>query len=107
MASNLVLSNPLWRHAMLKTPILHPQILAALARAGHSSKILISDGNYPHATKRGPNCDVVYLNLSPGQLLATDVLSTLLTAIPIEKAEVMDYARTGPYALPADPPIWS
>ena len=40
---------------MLKTPILHPQILAALGRAGHSSKILIADGNYPFHTKRGPS----------------------------------------------------
>ena len=44
---------------MLKTPILHPQILHALGRAGHGSKVLISDGNYPHITKRGPNAEVV------------------------------------------------
>ena len=42
---------------MLKTPILHPQILNALGRAGHSSKILIADGNYPFHTKRGPNAN--------------------------------------------------
>ena len=92
---------------MLKSQLLHPQILYALARSGHSSKILISDGNYPHWTKHGPHAEVVYLNLAPGQLLVTDVLKTLLTAIPIEKAEVMDYARTGPNSLTADPPIWN
>ena len=27
--------------------------------------------------------------------------------IPVEKAEVMDYARGGPNALSADPPIWN
>ena len=92
---------------MLKHQLLHPQILAAVARAGHGSKILIADGNYPHSTKRGPNAELVYLNLAPGQVLVTDVLAALLTAVPVEKAEVMDYARTGPHALPADPPIWA
>jgi L-fucose mutarotase len=92
---------------MLKNLLLHPQILHALARAGHSSKVLISDGNYPHVTKRGPNAELVYLNLAPGTLSVTDVLKVLTTAIPIEAAEVMDYARTGPYALPEDPPIWA
>jgi L-fucose mutarotase len=92
---------------MLKSTLLHPQMIAALARAGHSSKVLISDGNYPHWTKRGSNAEVVYLNLAPGQPTVTDVLKVLTTAIPIELAEVMDYARTGPYALKEDPPIWA
>jgi L-fucose mutarotase len=92
---------------MLKTRLLHPQITAALARAGHSSKVLISDGNYPHSTRRGANAEVVYLNLAPGRPTVTEVLEVLTTAIPIEKAEVMDYARTGPYALSADPDIWA
>lgn len=92
---------------MLKNLLLHPQILHALGRAGHGSKVLISDGNYPHATKKGPNAELVFLNLEPGVLNVTDVLKVLTTAIPIEAAEVMDYARTGPYALPQDPPIWA
>jgi L-fucose mutarotase len=92
---------------MLKHQLLHPQILAALGGAGHSSKVLISDGNYPHWTRRGPNADMVYLNLAPGQLLVTDVLKALVTAIPIEAAEVMQYDRTGPYGLQQDPPIWN
>jgi len=92
---------------MLKNQLLHPQILAALARAGHGSKVLISDGNYPHWTRRGPNAELVYLNLAPGLPTVTDVLKVLLSAIPVEAAEVMDYARTGPYALKQDPPIWN
>lgn len=91
---------------MLKHQLLHPEILEALGRSGHSSKILISDGNYPHYSKAGPKARMVYLNLSPGLVLVTDVLKALVTAIPIEAAETMDYARTGPYALPKDPPIW-
>ena len=92
---------------MLKIQLLHPQIIAALARAGHSSKVLISDGNYPHWTRRGPNAEVVYLNLSPGMPTVTDVVRVLTTAIPIELAEVMDYARTGPYGLSEDPSAWA
>ena len=91
---------------MLHGKLIHPQILAALARAGHSSKVLISDGNYPHWTKQGPNAEVVYLNLSPGLVSCTDVLAAMVSAIPVEKAEVMDYERTGRNALKADPPIW-
>lgn len=92
---------------MLKGQLLHPQILASLGRAGHSSKVLISDGNYPHWTKKGPNADMVYLNLAPGMLKVTDVLSALLAAIPVEAAEVMEPMKTGPYALKEDPPIWN
>jgi len=92
---------------MLKHQLLHPQITSALARGGHSSKVLISDGNFPHWTRRRPNAEVVYLNLRPGLPGVTDVLETLITAIPIEAAHVMDYARTGPYALQADPDIWA
>src|SRR6266566_2900881 len=91
---------------MLKSQLLHPQILQALGRAGHGAKVLISDGNYPHWPKRGPNAEVVFLNLAPGQVLVTDVLKAILTAIPVEKAEVMDYARVGPNSLSQDPPIW-
>ncbi|MGE5611129.1 MAG: RbsD/FucU family protein [Bacillota bacterium] len=92
---------------MLKGQLLHPQILAALGRAGHSSKILISDGNYPHWTKRGPNAEMVYLNLAPGMFKVTDVLQTLLSAIVVEAAEVMEPMKTGPTAMKEDPPIWN
>ncbi len=92
---------------MLKHQLLHPQISAALARAGHSSKVLITDGNFPHWTRRGPNAEVVYLNLAPGFTTVSDVLKVLVTAIPVEKAEAMDYYRTGPYALSSDPEAWS
>ena len=51
---------------MLKHTLIHPEINAILGRAGHHSKILIADGNYPASTKRGPNASLVCLNLSPG-----------------------------------------
>ncbi len=74
---------------MLKTQLLHPEILAALGRAGHGSKVLIADGNFPFGTGANPAAQRVYLNLAPGLVTVTDVLKVLITAIPIEAAEVM------------------
>ena len=77
---------------MLKTGLLHPDILEALGGAGHGSQVLIADGNYPCSTTAGPNAQLVYLNLAPGLLKATDVLKALADAIPIEAAHVMQTA---------------
>ncbi len=74
---------------MLKYQLLHPEILEALGGAGHGSKVLIADGNYPFATRAHPNARRVYLNLAPGLVTVTDVLSVLVGAIPLEAAEVM------------------
>ena len=74
---------------MLKYQLLHPEILAALGGAGHGSKVLIADGNYPFATRAHPNARRVYLNLAPGLVTVTDVLRVLVGAIPIEMAQVM------------------
>jgi L-fucose mutarotase len=77
------------RHIMLKYQLLHPEILAALGGAGHGSKILIADGNYPFSTRANPAAKRVYLNLAPGLVNATDVVRVLAGAIPIESADVM------------------
>ncbi len=74
---------------MLKYRLLHPEILAALGEAGHGSRILIADGNYPFATRAHPAARRVYLNLAPGLVTVTDVLRVLVEAIPIEAAHVM------------------
>ena len=74
---------------MLRYQLLHPEILAALGGAGHGSQILIADGNYPFETRSNPIARRVFLNLAPGMLTATDVLSVLVDAIPIEAAHVM------------------
>ena len=92
---------------MLLGPLTHPELLAALAAAGHGSKVLIADGNYPVRTTLGPNATRVHLNLAPGQIAAPPVLEVLNQSIPIERAESMDWAREGPFALDAEPPIWS
>ncbi len=77
---------------MLKHKLLHPEILYAIAGAGHGSKILITDGNYPASTKEGVCAETIYLNLAPGIVKVTEVLDTLLTAVEIEEAHVMSPA---------------
>jgi L-fucose mutarotase len=74
---------------MLKYKLLHPEILSVLGAAGHGSKILIADGNFQFLTGPEPSAKRVYLNLAPGLVKVTDVLSVLVDAIPIEAAEVM------------------
>ncbi|MCC7193465.1 MAG: RbsD/FucU family protein [Phycisphaeraceae bacterium] len=91
---------------MLTTRLIHPQILSALASAGHASKVLIADGNYPFSTRLGPKAQIVFLNLMPGITTCTQVLEALVTAVPIEAAQVMEPMRAGQYAMKNDPPIW-
>ena len=92
---------------MLKTTLLHPDILRVLARAGHHAKILIADGNYPASTKRGPHAELVSLNLAPGIVTVAQVLRTLLTAIPIDHVNTMGIPPDDPYAKHGEPPAWS
>jgi L-fucose mutarotase len=74
---------------MLRTELLHPEILRALAGAGHGSRVLIADGNDPLSTGTAASATRVYLNLRPGCVSVLDVLSTLAQVIPIEAALVM------------------
>lgn len=80
---------------MLKYELLHPEILGVLATAGHGSRILLADANYPFATGARPGVPRVYLNLAPGVLPVTEVLRVLAQAIPVEAAAVM-VPDTGP-----------
>ncbi|MFT3960685.1 RbsD/FucU family protein [Propionivibrio sp.] len=74
---------------MLKSKLLHPEILRVLGSSGHFSQILIADGNYPFISKSSPEATKVFLNLMPGIPKTTDVLEALLDAIPIMEASVM------------------
>lgn len=74
---------------MLNTTLIHPQLLGALARAGHGSKILLADGNFPHGTGAAASAERIYLNLTPGLLDVDQVLAAVITAVPIEAAQVM------------------
>jgi L-fucose mutarotase len=74
---------------MLRYRLTHPEILAALASAGHGSRVLIADGHYPFVTASGPNATHVFLNLAPGLVSVPQVLELLVDAVPIESAAVM------------------
>jgi L-fucose mutarotase len=92
---------------MLNTSLTHPEILRILARAGHHSKILIADGNYPASTKRGPNAEIVSLNLAPGVVTVAQVLRTLLTAVPVDYVNTMGIPPEDSYAQHGEPPVWN
>ncbi len=92
---------------MLRHTLIHPEINAVLGRAGHHSKILIADGNYPASTKRGPNAALVCLNLSPGLVTVSQVLRALLSAVPIDEVNTMGIPADDPYAQAGEPPVWA
>lgn len=92
---------------MLKTALTHPEILRVVARAGHHAKILIADGNYPASSKRGPNAEVISLNLAPGVVTVAQVLRALLSAVPIDSVNTMGIPPDDPYAKHGEPPVWN
>ncbi|MDX1963342.1 MAG: RbsD/FucU family protein [Pirellulales bacterium] len=92
---------------MLKTPLLHPDILRVAARAGHHAKILIADGNYPASSKIGPRAELICLQLSPGIPTVAQVLRALLAVLPIDHVNTMGIDPSDPYAAAGDPPVWA
>ena len=75
---------------MLKTPIIHPTIMEALARSGHFAQVVIADGNLPVGAMTGPNSTTVHLNFRPGLLDALTVLEGILEVCPIQGGTVME-----------------
>lgn len=92
---------------MLKHQLIHPRINEILGRAGHHAKVLIADGNYPASTKKGPNAEVVCLNLSPGLVTVTQTLRALLSAVAVDHVNTMGIPADDPYAQAGDPPVWA
>ncbi len=75
---------------MLKTRLLHPEILRALGSAGHGARVMIADGNYPFSTEAPATATRVFLNLRRGLVTVCDVLEVLVETIPIESALLME-----------------
>lgn len=73
---------------MLTTKCIHPEIIAAVAHAGHGDKILIADGNFPLQMKCS-NSKLVYLGLERDLPTVPEVLEALKSIAVFEKAEVM------------------
>lgn len=91
---------------MLNHQLIHPKINEVLGRAGHHARILIADGNYPASTKRGPNSELICLNLSPGVVTVAQVLRAVLSAVPIDGISTMGIPADDPYARAGEPPVW-
>ncbi len=92
---------------MLNHQLIHPKILEVLGRAGHHSAILIADGNYPAWTKRGPNSELVCLNLAPGLVSVAQTLRAILSAVPIDRINTMGIPADDPYAQAGEPAVWN
>ncbi|MCH2384789.1 MAG: RbsD/FucU family protein [Pedosphaera sp.] len=92
---------------LLHSQLIHPEINGILGQAGHHSKVLISDGNYPASSKIGPEAELVSLNLSPGVVTCSQVLRALVTAIPLEAINTMGIPDDDPYAKHGPPPAWT
>ena len=92
---------------MLKHQLIHPKINEIIGRAGHHSLILIADGNYPASTKKGPNGELVCMNLTPGLITCAQALQALLSAVPIDRVSTMGIPADDPYARNGEPPVWN
>ena len=85
---------------MINGSVTHPDVLAYLARSGHTSKVLIADGHFPSATLLAPEVPRVFLNYAPGLLGVTDVLGPLLDVIEVQDAVAATFEDG------SKPPIW-
>jgi len=74
---------------MLRFPLIHPPLLAALGATGHGARILIADANYSHSTNISPRADLIHLNVRPGLVTVDQVLEPVLASIPVEAVTVM------------------
>src|SRR3954469_8066625 len=92
---------------MLKHQLIDPKINEIRGRAGHHSKILIADGNYPASSKRGPNAELVCLNLTPGVITCSQALRALLSAVTIDRVSTLGIPADDPYAQRGEPPVWN
>ena len=92
---------------LLHSQLIHPEINGILGAAGHHSKVLICDGNYPASSKIGTEAELVSLNLSPGVVTCSQVLRALVTAIPLDAVNTMGIPADDPYAKHGPPPVWA
>lgn len=86
---------------MLRYPLTHPPLLAALAGSGHGSRILLADSNYAHDVNVRSGAPVIHLNLRAGLVRVDEILELIIGAAPLEAVVTMtpDDGST--------PPVWS
>ena len=73
---------------MTFTDCIHPELLKALAQAGHGSNILIADGNFPADIGVPERAAKVFLNYAPNKPLVPEVLETVTKLVDVESALV-------------------
>ncbi|ALM53382.1 RbsD/FucU domain-containing protein [Halomonas huangheensis] len=78
---------------MINGPLLHPQLLHALAAAGHGARVLVADALYPHSTAAPANATRVYLNLCEGMVPALAVMDAVAQSIAVEEITFMATAE--------------
>ncbi|EAN1870866.1 RbsD/FucU transporter [Salmonella enterica] len=76
---------------MIKSAIIHPQLISSLALCGHKTQILIADANYAFKSNAPKGVEIIYLNLAPGTIPATLILERLLEIINVEQATMMNW----------------
>lgn len=74
---------------MIKTDIIHPDLLQALAQCGHKANILIADANYSFLTNTFSKARIIWLNFTPGMIGSVIILEKILGYINMEKATLM------------------
>ncbi|QGN36738.1 RbsD/FucU family protein [Klebsiella oxytoca] len=75
---------------MIKSDIIHPDLLQALAQCGHKANILLTDANYSFLSNTSPQARIIWLNLSPGLIGSVVILEKILRYINVEKATLMN-----------------
>jgi len=74
---------------VLRSPLIHPPLLAALGAAGHGARVLIADANYSHSTNVYPGAALIHLNVRPGLVTVDQVLEPVVELVPVESVSVM------------------
>ncbi|GHJ43733.1 L-fucose mutarotase [Catellatospora sp. TT07R-123] len=74
---------------MLRTRLIHPPLLAALAGTGHGSRILLADANYAHDVNVRTGATVIHLNLRPGMVTVDEILGLIVEFVPLESVSTM------------------
>ena len=74
---------------MIASRLIQPDILSALARAGHRSRILITDAHYASSTAVNPRAVLCHLGYTPGVPTIPEIAGLIAEQITIEAIVAM------------------
>lgn len=72
----------------MRSPVTHPDLIAALAITGHGSRILIADSHFASAQYLDSHSRIIFANYAPDSLTTIAALEPLLELVSIEHAYV-------------------